>query len=178
MLTRLDADVVHLSEVESCTVLDLLLEIMPTNHGYRSYMLSGRDSATGNTRDALTGQVKIQHCSRVSTQNALCGARIGDCSIHFWTRVVYRRIMARLAYRSTILLESSLLTCPVLPQRSSLQASTCLPFPKITIGNPSVTSFCPLKMRQAGSTGGAAGKASYAVQSAFGLASCRPWRLQ
>lgn len=82
MLTRLNADVAHLSEVESCTVLDLLLEIMPANHGYRFYMLSGRDSATGNAYSRLTSQAKTRRCLPVSTRNTPCGGQIGDSSIH------------------------------------------------------------------------------------------------
>lgn len=47
ILARLDADIIHLDEVESCSTLELLLQLLPPKHGYRAYLSPGKDTATG-----------------------------------------------------------------------------------------------------------------------------------
>lgn len=47
ILARLDADIIHLDEVESCSTLELLLELLPSDHGYKAYLSPGKDTATG-----------------------------------------------------------------------------------------------------------------------------------
>lgn len=51
MLQTLDADTVHLCEVQSCTQLD---EVKPVNSSYRSYMIQGEDTYTGQNVGLLT----------------------------------------------------------------------------------------------------------------------------
>ena len=54
LITKLDADLVHLNEVEDCRVLDLLLELLPHGHGYAAYMIPGTDTMTGQNVALLT----------------------------------------------------------------------------------------------------------------------------
>ncbi|KXS10562.1 DNase I-like protein [Gonapodya prolifera JEL478] len=48
-----DADIVHLSEVESCDALERLVALLP-GMGYRYYLVQGRDVATGQNVGLLT----------------------------------------------------------------------------------------------------------------------------
>lgn len=54
LLVKIDADIVHLSEVEDCRVLRALLEAMPKDHGYRPYLIHGKDHMTGQNVGLLT----------------------------------------------------------------------------------------------------------------------------
>jgi exonuclease III len=51
ILESLDADTVHLCEVQSCTQLD---EVKPVNRSYVSYMIEGEDTYTGQNVGLLT----------------------------------------------------------------------------------------------------------------------------
>ena len=63
ILARLDADIIHLDEVESCSTLQLLLELLPSEHGYKAYLSPGKDTATGKEKFILILQDKIRHYS-------------------------------------------------------------------------------------------------------------------
>jgi exonuclease III len=54
MLAKIDADIVHLSEVEDCRVLSTLLKLIPGDHGYKPYIITGKDHATGQNVALLT----------------------------------------------------------------------------------------------------------------------------
>ena len=55
LLATIDADVVHLTEVEGCRVLKALLESMPgKGHNYIPYLIDGKDHATGQNVALLT----------------------------------------------------------------------------------------------------------------------------
>lgn len=54
LLVKIDADIVHLSEIEDCRVLRALLEAMQTGHEYRAYLISGKDHMTGQNVALLT----------------------------------------------------------------------------------------------------------------------------
>lgn len=54
LLTRIDPDIVHLNEVEDCRVLRVIMDLLPKNHGYRAYLISGTDSMTGQNVGILT----------------------------------------------------------------------------------------------------------------------------
>lgn len=50
VLEELDADIVNLNEIEDCEILEELLAQLPSDHGYRYYMVQGGDVATGITK--------------------------------------------------------------------------------------------------------------------------------
>lgn len=54
LIHRLDADLVHLNEVEDCRVLSALLSLLPPGHGYSAHMIPGTDSMTGQNVALLT----------------------------------------------------------------------------------------------------------------------------
>ncbi|PJF17746.1 hypothetical protein PSACC_02448 [Paramicrosporidium saccamoebae] len=54
MIAKIDADIVHLSEVEDCRVLETLIQLIPGDHGYRPYLVTGKDHATGQNVAMLT----------------------------------------------------------------------------------------------------------------------------
>lgn len=54
LLVKLDADIVHLNEIENCRVLRVLMDLLPPNHGYRAYLVPGTDSMTGQNVGLLT----------------------------------------------------------------------------------------------------------------------------
>lgn len=53
-LVKIDADIIHLSEVEDCRALRTLLTLLPLDHGYAPYLILGRDHATGQNTAILT----------------------------------------------------------------------------------------------------------------------------
>lgn len=54
MLASLDADIIHLDEVEDCRVLHALISLLPLDHGYKPYLVAGRDHITGQNVGLLT----------------------------------------------------------------------------------------------------------------------------
>jgi exonuclease III len=54
LLTKLDGDIVHFNEVEDCRVLRVLMDLLPSNHGYRAYLVPGTDTMTGQNVGILT----------------------------------------------------------------------------------------------------------------------------
>ena len=54
LITKLDADIVHLNEVEDCRVLEAILRLLPPGHGYAAYMTPGTDTMTGQNVALLT----------------------------------------------------------------------------------------------------------------------------
>lgn len=54
LLVKLDADIIHLNEIENCRVLRVLMDLLPSNHGYRAYLVPGTDSMTGQNVGLLT----------------------------------------------------------------------------------------------------------------------------
>ena len=46
LLDTLDADIVHLGEIEGCAVLRVLLEMLPNGHEYTPFLIAGQDSTT------------------------------------------------------------------------------------------------------------------------------------
>lgn len=54
LLASLDADIIHLDEVEDCRALHVLLSFFPLNHGYKPYVVAGRDHITGQNVALLT----------------------------------------------------------------------------------------------------------------------------
>jgi endonuclease/exonuclease/phosphatase family metal-dependent hydrolase len=54
LLSKIDADVIHLSEVEDCRVLRNLLAHIPGEHGYNPYVILGKDHSTGQSVALLT----------------------------------------------------------------------------------------------------------------------------
>lgn len=64
LLDRLNADIVHLNEVEDCRVLRMLMEMLPPGHGYRAYMIAGTDSMTRQNVGMLTRVDPVRHLQR------------------------------------------------------------------------------------------------------------------
>jgi endonuclease/exonuclease/phosphatase family metal-dependent hydrolase len=54
ILAKIDADIVHLSEVEDCRVLEMLIQLIPGDHRYRPYLVTGKDHSTGQNVAMLT----------------------------------------------------------------------------------------------------------------------------
>ncbi len=54
LISKLDADIVHLNEVEDCRVLEAILLLLPEGHGYAAYMTPGTDTMTGQNVALLT----------------------------------------------------------------------------------------------------------------------------
>lgn len=53
-ITKIDADIINLAEVEDCRVLRVLCDVLPDGHGYQPYLLSSSDHATGQSTGLLT----------------------------------------------------------------------------------------------------------------------------
>ena len=53
VIQKLDADTIHMCEVQSCTQLRQLIDILP-NSGYRAYLKKGTDTYTGQNVGLLT----------------------------------------------------------------------------------------------------------------------------
>lgn len=54
ILKEIDADIIHLTEVEDCRVLMNLLMKIPGDHGYKPYLITGKDHSTGQNVGLLT----------------------------------------------------------------------------------------------------------------------------
>lgn len=54
LFEKLNADIIHLNEIEDCRVLRILMDLMPENHGYRAYLVPGTDTMTGQNVGILT----------------------------------------------------------------------------------------------------------------------------
>lgn len=54
LVAKLDADMLHLNEVEDCRALGLLMDLLPRGHGYRGYLVRGTDEMTGQNVGLLT----------------------------------------------------------------------------------------------------------------------------
>ena len=54
LLVKIDADIVHFNEVEDCRVLRLIMDMLPSGHGYRAYLVPGTDNMTGQNVGVLT----------------------------------------------------------------------------------------------------------------------------
>lgn len=54
IITILDADIINLNEIEDCRVLHELLNYLPKNHGYKYYMVPGKDTNTGQSPGFLS----------------------------------------------------------------------------------------------------------------------------
>ena len=54
LLLKINADIVHLNEVEDCRVLHVLMDLLPAGHGYRAYLVAGTDTMTGQNVGILT----------------------------------------------------------------------------------------------------------------------------
>lgn len=77
-LSYIDADTVHLCEVQSCTQLNQLIEMLPRSD-YRAYLIKGTDSYTGQNVGLLTRIDPIRPLERTETrvsfpiQDSKCG---------------------------------------------------------------------------------------------------------
>ena len=85
LLTKLDADIVHLNEVENCRVLRVLMDLLPLNHGYRAYLVPGTDSITGQNVGLLTRIDPSSNLKRTEERKAypIIGSKCGTKSSHF-----------------------------------------------------------------------------------------------
>jgi len=81
-LTSINADTVHLCEVQSCTQLEQLIELLPDSD-YRAYLIQGTDSYTGQNVGLLTRVDPIKQLERTEervsypVQDSKCGY-VGD----------------------------------------------------------------------------------------------------
>lgn len=92
---RLDADVIAVEEVESCALLDRLIAQLPSNAGYRGYLVEGTDTATGQNVALLTRVDPIVPLTRTEARASIpiagstCTTASSDTGVskHFRTKI-------------------------------------------------------------------------------------------
>jgi hypothetical protein len=94
-LTELDADIVHLSEIQDCKALQVLMDKMG-DESYRPYVLKGTDTATGQnvgflTRiDPQTDLYRTNDRLKFPLPYSSCGSTISSTSgvsKHYFTKI-------------------------------------------------------------------------------------------
>lgn len=81
LFENINADIIHLNEIEDCRILRLLMDLMPENHGYKAYVVPGTDTMTGQnvgilTRiDPLSNLVRTEDREVYPIANSNCGAK-------------------------------------------------------------------------------------------------------
>lgn len=121
VLDRLNADVVVLQEVQSCGVMETLRAALPRQAQYRSFMVRGTDTATGQNVGLLTKVDPYNPLTRVSSRvdwpvpGSQCGytsntTLSSGVSKHFFTTIQVKQ-------RRIGLVGLHLLAMPVMPSR-------------------------------------------------------------
>jgi len=77
----LNADIVSMNELQDCSVLRRLVELLPT-HNYKPYLIPGKDSFTGQNTGLLTKIDPIQDIQRteVTVQHPVAGSTCPNVS--------------------------------------------------------------------------------------------------
>ena len=70
LLIKIDADIVHLNEVEDCRVLRVIMDLLPPEHGYRAYLIAGTDNMTGQNVGILTKIDPVRDLKRTENRKS------------------------------------------------------------------------------------------------------------
>eukprot|EP00002_Diphylleia_rotans_P017352 TRINITY_DN336_c0_g2_i1.p1 TRINITY_DN336_c0_g2~~TRINITY_DN336_c0_g2_i1.p1 ORF type:complete len:374 (+),score=59.61 TRINITY_DN336_c0_g2_i1:49-1170(+) len=106
VLSKLDADIVVMQELESCDALTRLLSYMPNGDLYRPYMVKGTDTSTGQQVGIITKVDPIMNVTRTENRanypiaGSQCGSTASGSSgvsKHLYTKFLVNRMTIALA---------------------------------------------------------------------------------
>ena len=85
LLVKIDADIIHFNEVEDCRVLRVLMDLLPSGHGYRAYLVPGTDHMTGQNVGILSRIDPSRDLRRIESRKLypVPGSTCGASSVHF-----------------------------------------------------------------------------------------------